>query len=186
MQANFLIDQTLAKNLIDFFGNQWIESYCAYNQYTPAQAHKNIRATINIWLAKGFETSWSLGGTSNNCWGNTQTVGVELEPDLPMLDEFFMEYYPFIGFLQYKLITKAIVRDTYSDGDYYGGSTYNGKKSLSFADLSQALIKAKVITTPEVVRIDTLDSYIEEKFGVDTLRTIFPPAKSKKSKNSKT
>ena len=39
--------------------------------------------------------------------------------------------------MQYKIVNKLVSRDTYSDGDYYGGSTQNGKKSLSFADLSQ-------------------------------------------------
>lgn len=181
MQANYLIDTSLAKNLIDFFANQWIENYSGYNRYTPEQAAKNIKATVEMWLEKGFETSWSLGGTSNNCWGDSSLVSPEIEPELPMLDEFFMEHYPTIGFMQYKIVTKAIVRDTYSDNDYYGGSTNNGKKSLSFADLSEALIKAKIITTPEVVRVSTLDCYIDQQFGVEKLSTVFQPHKKEKS-----
>lgn len=176
MQANFLIDKSLAQKLIDFFGNQWIESYNNYyNQYKPKDVARIIKETIQYRIENGFSTDWSLGGISNNCWGDSQPVGVEIEPDLPMLDEFFIEHYPLIGFMQYKIVTKSIVRDTYSDGDYYGGSTQHGKKTLSFADLSQALIKAKVITQPEIVSISTMDSYIDQQFSVEKLSTILTP-----------
>lgn len=186
MQANFLIEQSLAQHLIDFFGNQWIESYNTYyNHYTPEQAKKNIKAHIETWFENGFSTEWSLGGTSNNCWGGSHNVSPEIEQDLPMLDEFFIDYYPLIGFMQYKIVTKAIVRDTYSSSDYYGGSTNNAKKTLSFADLSQALIKAKVITNPEVVRVSTMDSYIDEKFSVENLSSIFKPVTQVKNVKTK-
>lgn len=184
MQAQYLIDKSLAKKLIDFFGQEWINNYSSYSHYTAEQAAKSAISHIEFYMTKGFEITWSLGGTSNNCWGDSYSISAEIEPELPMLDEFFMEAYPAIGFMQYKIVTKAVQRSTYSDSDYYGGSTENGKKSLSFSDFSQAMIKAKVISDPQVVRLSDLDSYIQEQFGVEKMLSIFKPKVKKVSKKT--
>lgn len=183
MQAQYMIDKILAQNLIDFFGNDWIKNY-SYNSYTPVQAAKAIYSHLDSFLKSGFETSWCLGGISNNCWGNSFSVSAEIEPDLPMLDEFFIEYYPSIGFMQYKIVTKSIQHDTFSDSDYYGGSTQHAKKSLNFSDLSQAMIKAKIINNPQLVRISDMESYIKEKFGATQMESVFT-AKPKKTNKVK-
>lgn len=183
MQAQFTIDQSLAKQLIDFFGKSWISSYTGYG-YTPEQASKGVIQHIEYYLSKGFETSWSLGGISNNCWGDSSPVSAEIEPELPFLDEFFIEFYPQVSFMQYKIVNKLVSRDTYSDGDYYGGSTQNGKKSLSFADLSQGMIQAKIITNPQLVIISSLKDYIDENYSVQVMSATFPPKKAKKSKKT--
>ena len=181
MQAQFTLDKSLAKNLIQFFGDSWIDSHIGYG-YTPEQASKYLIQHIEYCLEQGFNTTWSLGGVSNNCWGDSSPVSAEIEPELPFLDEFFIEFYPQVSFMQYKIVSKMIQRDSYSDSDYYGGSTQNGKKSLSFSDLSQGMIQAKIMTQPELVKISSLEDFIKESYCVEVLASTFKPKMKKKAK----
>ena len=86
-------------------------------------------------------SSWCMGGTWGNCWGNSGTVSPEPEPDgFPELDELLEKICPTITFLQYKGIYREIVSsDTSSDGDYYGGSTTHGFKYFNVEALYNAL-----------------------------------------------
>lgn len=183
MQANFLIDQTLGQQLIDFFAQSWIQQYdTSYRNISAKEASKTIFSLVDLSLKEGFSTSWTLGGTSNNCWGDSSSVSVELEPDLPFLDEFFIAFYPQISFMQYKIVSKAIAYSTSYENDYYGGSTTQSHKKLGFEQLSSAMIKANVIINPSVVRLETLESYIIEKYSPDNLLHIFKPVQPKKKK----
>lgn len=184
MQANFLIDKQLAQNLIDFFANSWITTHSSYG-YNPKQASASVISHIGYAIKEGFSTSWSLGGTSNNCWGDSHTVSAEVEPDLPYLDEFFIEFYPQVSFMQYKIVTKAVQTSTSSDSDYYGGNTTNGNKTLDFQSLSESMIKAKILNNPSLVRMSELNDYIKENYSTEKMEEIFKPAVSKTKKINK-
>lgn len=181
MQANLLIDKQLAKNLIDFLANSWITEHSSYG-YSPKQASESVISYINHAIAKGFSISWSLGGTSNNCW--LHSVHAEVEPELPYLDEFFIDFYPQISFMQYKIVSKSVKFSTSYNSDYYGGSTSNGNKSLDFQSLSESMIKAKILTNPSIVRISELNHYINNNYSIEKMEHFFKPI-SKTKKNSK-
>lgn len=181
MQSKIIIDQTLAKNLINFFGQEWINEHQSYSShYTSSKASEEVIAYIDNCLTYGFKTSWSLGGTSNNCYGSSYSVSPEIEPELPLLDEFFIEFYPQTSFMQYKIISKFIERDTTSYNDYYGGNTQSGTKELNFKDLSQAMIKAKIITDYSAFTSLDMNNYINDNYSAEKLASIFKPAVSKK------
>lgn len=78
-------------------------------------------------------SSWSMGGTSGNCWNNhISTVSGEPQPNFVEFDEMLEKICPTISFLQYKKIYNACV-DTGSliEGDYYGGSITYGYYTLN-------------------------------------------------------
>lgn len=186
MQANFLIDKQLGQNLIDFFAQAWLENYPSYYpQYSSEKAAQAILEHVQSSMVHGWDTSWTLGGTSNNCWGDSSSVSMESEPELPSLDEFFMAFYPLISFMQYKFISKAITRDTYADSDYYGGSTHHASKKLGFDDLSKAMIKAKVLVEPNVVRLEELTTYISDTYSAEKLAQQFKPVEPRQKKKQK-
>lgn len=187
MQAKFLLDQQLAQNLINFFGQSWLNNYSSYHShYTAEQASESVIQHIDYCFMHGFEASWSLGGTSNNCYGGSDSVSAEIEPELPLLDEFLMEFYPQTSFMQYKIISKFIERSTHSDNDYYGGTTTNGNKKLDFSDLSQSLIKSQLIVDYNEVYCSDMDDYINEHYSAEKLSSIFKPAVPKKKNLKKT
>jgi hypothetical protein len=70
--------------------------------------------------------TWSLGGTSGNCWDST-LHNVSGEAPLTSFVEFdtlLETVCPSITFLQYKKIyNNCVTTDTSSESDYYGGST---------------------------------------------------------------
>jgi adenylate kinase family enzyme len=91
--------------------------------------------------------SWSLGGTWNDCWGNTGTVSPSTAPDsMTEFDDLLEKVAPSISFLQYKKISKNCVSiREYSDGDYYGGSTYHNQYLLDLPCLYEYLIENELI-----------------------------------------
>lgn len=70
-------------------------------------------------------SSWCLGGTWANCWGNSGSVSSEPEPDgFDELDKILEDISPNITFLQYKrIVSNVVLTDEYGDSDYYGGRT---------------------------------------------------------------
>lgn len=76
--------------------------------------------------------SWSLGGSWNDCWGNTGTVSPSSAPD--------------ISFLQYKkILNECVSNKEYSDHDYYGGCTYHNRQVLNVRALYNYLIEKEII-----------------------------------------
>lgn len=85
-----------------------------------------------------FYDSWSMGGDSGNCWDDTITgISAEVEPeDGPEFDEILLKFYPEIGVPLYNLMRKkVIVKGSYINGDYYGGSETTGYKGFNIETL---------------------------------------------------
>lgn len=155
------LQKNFAEKLIDFLSKDYNSGY-----FRKAEDYVNYMENI---LDRGFSVNWNMGGTYGNCWGDKGTVSAEPEPEMTVLDDFLMENYPSTSFMQYKKISRSIQTDTYNDHDYYGGSTTHGKKSLSFADLQEALLEIKLEEQDEV--IDTRD-LLQERASL-----IFPSKK---------
>lgn len=70
-------------------------------------------------------SSWSLGGTWGDCWGNEGTCDAEPAPtSFREFDELMEKVCPQITFMQYKkAYSESVTTETDSDSDYYGGST---------------------------------------------------------------
>lgn len=149
------IHAQLAQNLIEFFYKDFASGY-----YT--RTAKGFISHMNAMAQNGFEASWSLGGTSGNCYDDKLShVSADPEGELDSLDDFLMEYYPNTSFLQYKIITRAINRKVQSHSDYYGGSTETAVKSLSYTDLDAAMVKGKVLSSED--RMVDFDELVKQK-----------------------
>ena len=114
------------------------------------------------------------GGTSGSCFSDSlSTISPEIEPELKTLDEFFIEFYPQISFMQYKVISSFIDKDTFSDHDYYGGSTTHGKKQLT--------IQFIILLIKGATGNQNLNSHIRKnsfRFKISSLKFVprYPPA----------
>jgi len=87
-------------------------------------------------------SSWSLGGSWNDCWGNTGSISPETPPEgMSELDDLLEKVSPSITFLQYKKIMNECVSvHEYSDHDYYGGCTYHNQYQLNVSCLYNYLV----------------------------------------------
>ena len=66
------------------------------------------------------------------------------------LDNFLEKVAPNITFLQYKNITNGCVStEEFSDGDYYGGTTYHLRYMLDVRKLYECLIEKEIINEIE-------------------------------------
>lgn len=71
-------------------------------------------------------SSWCLGGSWGDCWGNSGSVGSEPQPEFSEFDKILSKLSPEISFLKYKKIYGQCVSiNTSSEGDHYGGQTEN-------------------------------------------------------------
>ena len=95
-----------------------------------------------------FYTTWSLGGTSGNCWNDEMsTISPDVEPeDDNTLDQIVEEIAPDCSFMKYKVIRgKVMTRGTTHHRDYYGGSTTEAWKGFNIHDLYLAMKDNKLI-----------------------------------------
>ena len=87
---------------------------------------------FKVWAAeKGLysekdklcSSSWCLGGTSRNCYGEEHEVsGSAQDISFTELDTFLEEHYPNVTFMQYKKILRDCVESKETgNSDYYGG-----------------------------------------------------------------
>lgn len=151
------VSAEVAQNLVDYF--------MAEAQTYRGQSYEQFIYTSEHNLKRGqFEAQWSLGGTSCGYSGNTYTVSAEVETPMDDLDEFLIEKYPTIGFLQYKMIERKIERTTDDRGDYYGGSVSYGRKTLTYTALSETLVKYKLASDEGAVVTD-LVKFMKEKYS---------------------
>lgn len=147
----------VAQHLVDYFmGDAQTYRGQSYEQFIYTSEHNLKRGQ--------FEAEWSLGGTSCGYGGNTYTVSAEVETPMDDLDEFLIEKYPTIGFLQYKMIERKIARTTDDKGDYYGGTVSYGRKTLTYSDLSDTLVKYKLASDEGAVVTD-LVTFMKEKYS---------------------
>jgi hypothetical protein len=84
---------------------------------------------------------WCLGGSWADCWGNSGSVSGEVQPTgFSAIDQVLEKVCPNISFLQYKNIMNEILEtEDYTDGDYYGGTTYHARYMINVERLYQKL-----------------------------------------------
>tara|TARA_R110000851_G_scaffold47424_1_gene115138 strand:- start:79430 stop:80275 length:846 start_codon:yes stop_codon:yes gene_type:complete len=115
-----------------------------------AEAYRLFASKHNITLNEGGEVqgeSWCTGGTWNDCWENTGNVPSDPSPEgMSVLDDLLETICPSVSFLQYKrIMNDCVYVEDFSDGDYYGGTTYHNKYVLRMGALYNYLVEAKLI-----------------------------------------
>lgn len=153
------MERIIAEKIIDHIEDKFKSSYYS-------KTYKDAQHFFERALKDGFSTSWSLGGTWGNCWGNKGTSSPDVEPEMAELDDFLIKNFPQVSYMQYKVIARKIDTQTNSDHDYYGGSTQQAIKTLSFNDLNDALLEAKVVleTKDKVNFTESLKQRLKESF----------------------
>lgn len=129
----------LPKELAQAFIEHIDMAYLKYNENSGDK--ENYLSSAEHHMEHAFDISWSKGGTYGSCWDDElREASAEDEPDMEELDKFLSKYYPNLTDDQkYSIYCHIREEDTY-DGDYYGGSTTQGNKSLSFESLANSLI----------------------------------------------
>ena len=91
--------------------------------------------------------SWCLGGSWGDCWGNSGSVHPSSAPEgFRELDDLLEKVAPNISFLQYKkILSECVSNEEFSEGDYYGGSTYHNKQVLNVVALYNYLLEKEII-----------------------------------------
>lgn len=91
--------------------------------------------------------SWCTGGTWSDCWGSSGVVeGSDPVSDMDELTDILEKEVPNITFLQYKkLKSECISIKDFSDGDYYGGTTYHKRIYLNVKKLYELLVEKELI-----------------------------------------
>lgn len=90
--------------------------------------------------------SWSNGGTSCNCWGDTYNISPEEPCEFDKFDKLLEDICPNINFLQYKKIRqKCVSIEEDSCGDYYGGTEYYSRYVCDIQCLYDALLEMNLI-----------------------------------------
>lgn len=122
------------------------------------QRHKIVKTKPYVLFANKHEihlnsegnymgSSWCTGGTWRDCWDNSGTVSADAQPEgMRILDDLLEKICPSVSFLQYKKIMNTCVHvDDYSDGDYYGGTTYHNRYVLDVERLYEYLVELELI-----------------------------------------
>ena len=115
-----------------------------------AEPYRLFAAKYNIILNADGEykgDSWCTGGSWADCWGNTGTVGSSNTPEgMDILDELLEKICPNISLLQYKrIMNECVYVNDFSDGDYYGGTTYHNQYVLKVSSLYTYLVGSGLI-----------------------------------------
>lgn len=93
-------------------------------------------------------SSWSLGGTSGNCYDNDKfQISADEQPtEFKEFDELLERVCPGISFLQYKKLYKACVTiKVEGQDDYYGGYTENARFVCDLQVLYAMLLESNLI-----------------------------------------
>jgi hypothetical protein len=91
-----------------------------------------------VWI------KWHTGGAHGaSCWDDSpanRIVSGESQPEFEEFDKILEAICPSITFLQYKGISREVIKsDDYSDSDYYGNSDTYSLKYVLMKDLYNAL-----------------------------------------------
>lgn len=158
-----IMEKIIAEKFIDHIENEFNSGY-----YT--KTYKNAQQFFDLAIKIGFNASWSLGGTWGNCWGEKDISSPDVEPEMKQFDDFLIKNFPQVSYMQYKIISRKIQTQTSSSHDYYGGSTQQATKNLSFNDLHDALLEAKVVpdTDNKVNFTELLKQRLKESFMTDS------------------
>ena len=153
------MERIIAEKFIDYIEDQFSSSYYS-------KTYKDAQHFFDRTLKDGFVAEWSMGGTWGNCWGDKGTSSPDVEPEMTELDNFLINNFPQVSYMQYKIIARKIDTQTSSDSDYYGGSTQKATKTLSFNDLHDALLEAKIVpdTDDKVNFTELLKQRLKESF----------------------
>jgi len=141
------------KNIVDiaimvvifFFGGERISLSLWRKTMTYEEFMKLVdEAGVYYTGTKGAEKlscSWSLGGSSGNCYGPEMTYyDAEQPEELDSLDLLLEKVIPTITFLQYKnLVRKVVTYREDSHSDYYGGHSSTAYKECSLRTLFNEL-----------------------------------------------
>lgn len=127
------------------------------NKYKIKVTKKEVVKKPNwkVWAQeKGFDddklksSSWCLGGTSGNCWGDEKSI-ISSDPQPISFTEFdnlLEKICPAIGFLQYKkLYNETVTTEIKGDGDYYGGYVEYANYICNLSKLNEMLIEMGLI-----------------------------------------
>lgn len=179
--TDYQLNEQFAQYLLSFFVNNYVEQdhYFGHNY---ASFIKEIELKFET---PKFSVDWSLGGTYGSYNGDISPITPEIEPEMLQLDTFLMHAYPNINFMQYKILSHSIERTTETHKDWYNGRNNKAEKSLSFVDLSKALIKIKL--EPSTHSIDKKDiiNGISNTYSQDWFDATFPDTVKKNSTTKK-
>ena len=99
-------------------------------------------------------STWSLGGT----WGSYTGSSGSISPDSPLtsfeeFDNIMEDICPEINFMKYKkLYNKCISSDSYSENDYYGGSTEEAYFQCDMQLLFKELLEMELINEEDILK----------------------------------
>lgn len=98
---------------------------------------------LNVYIRKGkylYSDEWCLGGTHNNCWGDSYSVEPDEPENFDEFDQLLEKICPTITFLQYKNIHSQCVDITSrEDHDYYGGCVAYARYKCDLEQLFEIL-----------------------------------------------
>lgn len=86
-----------------------------------------------------FEVEWTMGGTYANYLGDISAASPEPEPEFDSLETFLENNFPEMTFMQFRSVMRSVEKGDTEHADYYGGSTSEGYKRISFDQLATSL-----------------------------------------------
>lgn len=91
-----------------------------------------------------YSESWGTGGISCNCWGNSSIHDGDDPLYFDAFDELILKVNPDLNFMAYNKIKKKCVEiDSYSEGDYYGGSIGYARYRCKLSEVLEELEDCK-------------------------------------------
>jgi hypothetical protein len=90
---------------------------------------------------------WNSSGYSGgNCWNDNPATSYEgeCEPNFYALDKILEVICPKITYLQYKKLTEIIVKDEYTEYEYYGNSSTYSYEFIYLSDLLKWVRNSKI------------------------------------------
>lgn len=159
---------SISQNFVDKILEDFIPFYQQNNSYDTDLTHAQfIEQLVQRFSQPGFKVTWNMGGTWADYNGKMGSVSPDTEPEMNELDNFLIKHYPNMGIMHYRMIANAIEKTTEREGDFYGGSTTNGIKFLSYEKLNNLLVEHNYEQYSSILNHNTLTKYLEEKYNID-------------------
>ena len=113
---------------------------------------RKFRPKNDIRINDYLYAEWVIGGeTGGSCWGDGtddphRPIRPEEEPNFDCFDKILLCIVPNISYLQYKVLSQAVLRtDDYTRNEYYGNYTVYGIKKVVLKDLYNKLIEMGLV-----------------------------------------
>ena len=124
-----------------------------YNQTIKMEIHEVIKKSEYEVFKEKYNledmiksSSWSNGGTAGSCWDDQLSSFGGSEPEeLTELDDLLEDIHPGITFLQYKRLKRLASMNSWSEGDYYGGSEQMSQWELNTKALYDELVSMSIL-----------------------------------------